>query len=124
MTPQSPISERRRVPRFPVRQVVTIKSPGTSLHTWGENDPEVMVQHGTSRDVSAHGIFVWVERSIGAGTRVEVAMAAPQEILPQERLDLLCTGSVLRAEPERAGNKTGLAIAFESIETLDRPARL
>lgn len=115
--------ERRRVPRFPLRQVVTLKVPELTGRTWGD-EADFTVQTATCRDISAHGIFVWADTVVSQGTRVEVSMAAPEEILPHEELDLLCTGTVLRAERGVLRDKVGLAIAFESIGTTERPGRL
>lgn len=119
MAPQPPISERRHLPRFPVRQIVTIKSPGYGLQSWDE-DPDVVVQTGICNDLNANGIFVWLESPIPSGSRVEIIMAAPPEIMRPPNVDLRCIGNVLRIERDLVRGKIGVAVAFVKVDLIER----
>lgn len=111
--------ERRRKPRFPVRQSVTVKWPDPGVPSWG-GDPEVLVQPATSRDISAAGVFFWIQRPPARGTKLQVVMQAPPEMAPGELLILTCLGRVVRIESDLEHEQTGVAVEFERVEASKR----
>lgn len=113
--------ERRRAPRFPVRQNLTVKWPDLGMPSWG-GDPEYLVQPANCRDLSSSGIYLWVQRAPALGTEIEIIMQAPPELMPGESVNLTCRGRVLRVESDLHFGRTGLAVAFEDIKTSDRAA--
>lgn len=113
--------ERRRVPRFPVRQSLTVKWPDPGLPSWG-GDPEFRVQPATCRDISSSGIYVWVQRAPSLGTEVEVLLQAPPELIPEKQVDMDCRGRVVRIESDLHFGRIGLAIDFNDVQTTKRAA--
>lgn len=113
-----PISfvERRRAPRFPLRQGITVKWPDPGLPSWG-GDPEFLVQPATCRDLSTTGIYLWVQRPPASGAELEILMEAPPEMLPGQSVFLACRGRVLRVESDLHFERTGVAVVFDRIET-------
>jgi hypothetical protein len=110
--------ERRLAPRYPVRQPITIKGPEPGLPSWGE-DPGQMVRTGTSRDVSASGIFVWIDERIPENSNVEVIMTLPRELSQTGTVTIRCVGNVLRVHREKGRKALGLAIAFEQVQVVE-----
>jgi PilZ domain len=106
------------MPRYPVRQGITVKAPGPALTSWGE-DPGSVVQTGRSRDISEDGIFFWVEERIVDGSEVEVFLGFPPELSNGSPVHLRCKGKVVRIERERGRDALGVAVAFSKVEVVE-----
>jgi hypothetical protein len=113
--------ERRRVPRFPVRQSLTVKWPDNGMPSWG-GDPEFLVQPATCRDISSSGVYLWVQQSPGLGAEIEVLLQAPPELIPHESVNMSCRGRVVRIESDLNFGRIGLAVAFDHVQTTKRAA--
>ncbi len=105
------------MPRFPVRQPVTVKAPGPALPSWGEH-PGSVVQTGRSRDISENGIFLYVQERIANRSEVEVLLSFPPELSDGIAVNLRCTGTVVRLEREPGREHLGVAVEFSKVEVI------
>jgi len=93
--------ERRRRPRFQIRQPISLELPQDSMSE---------VLHGTTENVSLVGVLVTTEIPIPEDTRVDLALILVPPSTPPYPLRLLNTGSVVRVETRPDGN---VCIAIE-----------
>ena len=100
------ISERRKAERFSVRQPVTVKYTRAGHYEFC----------GISRDVSASGIFLYMDSEIEEGAQVEVMLALPSKT--SEQIPVYVRGTVVRIERD---SPAGVAIAFEKLVILPEP---
>jgi PilZ domain-containing protein len=99
--------EARRAPRFVLEQVVAVKSL----------DGQFDDASGTSRDVSACGVFFYADKCLPVGATVEVFMMMPQtSTLNHGIFPLRCYGAVVRVAPE--SGRCGIAVAFERVDVI------
>lgn len=112
--------ERRRRPRFQIRQPISLELPHDSMAD---------VLHGTTENVSLGGVLVTTDTQIPEDTRVNLALmlvppSTPPYPLrtPPYPLRLLNAGRVVRVETRPDGN-AGIAIecdrAFEFVTAID-----
>ena len=99
--------EARRSHRFAVEQVVALRSlDGLFDDTCG-----------TSRDVSACGLFFYADDELPVGAAVELFMMMPDTgTLLHDIFPLRAYGAVVRTE--RHETRFGIAVAFEKVEVL------
>jgi PilZ domain len=69
-----------------------------------------------TRDVSASGVFLEVDRDLQLKNRLRFLITFPKEITTSCRIVTLCDGAVVRKESD--GNREGLAIKIERYEFL------
>ncbi len=105
--------DRRALERF------SLDLPALLIMRDGPRDPEQRFETHT-RDVSANGAFVYLERSPGMGTRVRVEMQLVIDSLPQlidvpEQVRLSVEGKVVRR------NHQGIGIVFDAQLKFDQP---
>jgi hypothetical protein len=96
--------ERRARQRFEVNLPVTMQLDGSTLA-------------GFTQDVSARGIFLYSEKPISEGARLELTLTLPSEVTLTESMRVRCCGRVLRCSPS-AGQRHGIAVYLESYEYL------
>jgi len=73
-----------------------------------------------TRDISASGIFVLVDRNLQLGNCLRFLITFPREITTSSRLFALCDGVVVRREP--AEDSEGLAIKIQKYQFLSSVA--
>jgi hypothetical protein len=99
--------EARRAPRFALEQVVAIRNL----------DGDFDDASGVSRDVSACGVFVYVDQQFPVGTTVELLMMMPaKQSLSETIFPLRCLGNVVRVV-EHDG-RYGIGIAFDKVDVI------
>ena len=105
--------ERRRRPRFQIRQPISLELPHDSM---------AEVLHGTTDNVSLGGVLVTTNTQIPEDTRVNLALMLVPPSTPPYPLRLLNAGRVVRVETRPDGN-AGIAIecdrAFEFVTAID-----
>ncbi len=101
----NPEFERRRLQRIPMCGHIT-----GHCHDGTARDIR-----GTSKNVSADGMFVVVESEIAPGARVELVLELPSQEVFRSTVVLRCVGKVVRTEPAPDGQH-GVAILFEDAE--------
>jgi len=71
-----------------------------------------------TRDVSASGIFVSVDKALRLKGFIRFLMTFPREITTSCKLLALCDGAVVRREPMDTETEEGLAIKIEKYHFL------
>ena len=69
---------------------------------------------GRTRDVSARGVFMYLETEITVGAAMEFVMTLPEEITLSDPIRVRCSGSVLRVE--KTGNEQGVAVTIHKYD--------
>ena len=93
--------ENRSARRFAVNAAVEMSEPGREL-------PAVY----TARDVSANGVFVLTERPLPKDSSIRFTMTLKGVGAPEDGVDILCSGTVVRIESEEG--QTGMAATISS----------
>jgi PilZ domain-containing protein len=102
-----PFSELRGTRRITLALPVAVRLAETPV-------TELMAQ---TKDVSARGIYFYVDSHIQPGSRIEFVITLPPEITMTEQIRVRCAGRVLRVETPAPG-KMGVAAAIEQYEFL------
>lgn len=69
---------------------------------------------GHTRDVSAHGVFMYLETEIRVGAAIDFVMTLPREITLSDPVRVRCSGTVLRVE--KTGNEQGVAVSITKYD--------
>lgn len=100
-------ADSRRAPRFCLEQVVSIRSLDGSFED----------ASGISRDVSACGVFVYMDEALPVGASVELLMMMPTiRSLSESIFPLRCLGAVVRVVREHG--RYGVGVRFEKIDVI------
>ena len=105
--PQS-LQERRTTRRFDMRLPASVRVPGTSLQ---ELDTE-------TQNVSARGVFFYVDRPLAEGMRVEVTMTFPPHVTLTDPVRVRFTARVVRVDTDSPISRIGVAARIEEYEFL------
>lgn len=97
--------ERRSGQRFQLNLPVTV-------HVDGATFP------GYSQDISARGLFVYVEAHLDEGRAVELTFTMPSEITLAENMRVRAHGRVLRKVAAASGSTSGIAVQLDSYQYL------
>jgi hypothetical protein len=100
-------SDQRNTRRFPLTLPMTVK-----LETG-----EVETVASQTRDVSARGVFFYLNADISAGSPIEFTLTLPPEITLTESIRVKCTGKVVRVD-QAEGNQVGIAAAIDQYDFL------
>lgn len=100
--------ERRSGQRFQLNLPVT-------LHVDGATFP------GYTQDISARGLFVYVEAQLDEGREVELTFTMPSEITLAESMRVRAHGRVLRTLPSASGSTSAIAVQLNSYQYLPSP---
>lgn len=101
-----PELERRRLQRIPMRGRVTGRAHGAA---------EIS---GISKDVSADGMFIFVDAELVRGARVELVLELPSQEVFRDTVTLRCVGRVVRTEVAPLSGMHGVAVVFEDAEIM------
>jgi PilZ domain len=74
-----------------------------------------------TQNVSARGIFFYLDRPLCAGARIEVTMTFPPHITLTESVRVRFGARVIRVEDPLPGSRIGMAAAIEQYEFLPTP---
>ena len=100
-----PQGDKRGTRRFPLSLPVAVKMKTTEKS-------EIVSE---TRDVSARGVFFYMETAPEAGSEVEFTLTLPPEITLTEALRIHCTGRVVRVD-KGEGTKFGIAAAIDKYD--------
>jgi hypothetical protein len=104
MQPNS--QERRMMRRFDMRLPAIVRLEGkTDVHTETQN-------------VSARGVFFYLDRPIEAGTKVEVTLTFPPHVTLTDAVRVRFTARVIRVEHPLPSARVGTAAMIEDYEFL------
>jgi hypothetical protein len=101
----SSITERRSGKRVAARLPVKVRP--------ARGGPE---QTADTRDLSAHGVFLYTNSRLAEGTEIEMMLILPEE-LSGKKSWVCCHATVVRVE-EEAGARFGVAAAIRKMEVL------
>jgi len=98
--------EQRATRRFALRLPVTIKF----------SDGEVAEAQAQTRDVSARGVFFFMDSRIEEGSPIEFTLTLPPEITLTESIRVRCRGKVVRVDQGGPGSKIGIGAVIEQYD--------
>lgn len=104
MQPES--QERRMMRRFDMRLPAVV-----SLEGAGEF-------HTETQNVSARGVFFYLDRALEAGARFDVVLTFPPHITLTDPVRVRFTARVIRVEPPLPSSRIGTAAMIEDYEFL------
>ena len=98
--------EQRATRRFALRLPVTIKfSDGVAAEAQAQ-----------TRDVSARGVFFYMDSKIEEGSSIEFTLTLPPEITLTESIRVRCRGKVVRVDQGGPGSKVGIGAVIEQYD--------
>jgi hypothetical protein len=105
---QQPPQERRTVRRFDMRLPAAVRLTG------GEAD-ELLTE---TQNVSARGVFFYLDRPVVEGSRLEVTLTFPPHVTLTDSLRVRFTARVVRVEAPLPASRIGVAALIEEYEFL------
>src|SRR5436305_8794851 len=105
MNQQAVRQEQRSMRRFPMQLPVEVKNGSSDVIA-------------TTRDVSAKGIFLFLDHHISSDTTIEFTLTLPPEITMTQAIRVRCSGKVVRVERDHRG-KFGVAALVDHYRFLD-----
>jgi len=103
-----PIPERRTVRRFDMRLPAAVSIA----------DPERNEFVTETQNVSARGVFFYLEKPLAEGSRIEVTMTFPPHITLTDPVRVRFTARVIRVESPLPSARVGVAAMIEEYEFL------
>lgn len=98
--------ENRTTRRFSLRLPVSVKYENGGVHD--------VTAH--TRDVSARGVFFYMDAGLQEGSPIEFTLTLPPEITLTESISVRCKGRVVRVDPNAQTDKIGIAAAIEQYD--------
>jgi hypothetical protein len=113
--------ERRMMRRFDMRLPAIVRLSGTN--NAGASADETTNQsagefHTETQNVSARGVFFYLDRPVSTGTRLEVTLTFPPHITLTDAVRVRFTARVIRAESPLPSARVGIAAMIEDYEFL------
>ena len=103
-----PSQERRAMRRFDMRLPATVKVADASVD-------ELLTE---TQNVSARGVFLYLDRSLAAGSRIHVTLTFPPHVTLTDPVRVRFTARVVRAEAPLPASRVGIAAVIEEYEFL------
>ena len=94
--------------RFEIRLPALVKLTGNGFQ-------ELLTE---TQNVSARGVFFYVDRPVAPGSKVEVTLTLPSHITLTDAVRVRFTARVLRLEPCNGTSRIGVAALIEEYEFL------
>jgi hypothetical protein len=94
--------------RFDMRLSASVRIAGNGLR-------DLMTE---TQNVSARGVFFYLDRPLAEGTRIEVTMTFPPHVTLTEPVRVRFTARVVRIEDSEAVSSVGVAATIEEYEFL------
>jgi len=105
---QQPGQERRTMRRFDMRLPASVRVAGNGLR-------DLLTE---TQNVSARGVFFYLDRPLAEGTRIEVTMTFPPHVTLTEPVRVRFTARVVRIEDSQPDSNIGVAAMIEEYEFL------
>ncbi len=103
-----PSTERRSMRRFDMRLPAIVRAAGMEVDEFATE----------TQNVSARGVFFYVDRALAPGTRIEVTLTFPPHITLTESVRVRFTARVVRVEAPLPVSRVGVAAFIEEYEFL------
>ena len=98
-------SEMRNTRRFSLKLPLTVKF----TNGVGEAAAE-------TKDVSARGVFFYLDSKVAEGSAIEFTLTLPPEITLTESIRVRCTGKVVRVDQDTPNSQVGIAAAIDQYD--------
>lgn len=105
---QQPGQERRTMRRFDMRLPASVRVAGNGLR-------DLLTE---TQNVSARGVFFYLDRPLAEGTRIEMTMTFPPHVTLTEPVRVRFTARVVRIENSQSDSNIGVAAMIEEYEFL------
>src|SRR5271165_4119574 len=113
---QTNSQERRMMRRFDMRLPAVVRLEGASLEGASPDQPrEVQTE---TQNVSARGVFFYLDRAVAAGTKLEVTLTFPPHVTLTDAVRVRFTARVIRVEQPLPSARIGTAAMIEDYEFL------
>jgi hypothetical protein len=103
---QTSSQERRSMRRFDMRLPAVVHIEGASEF------------HTETQNVSARGVFFYLDRAVAAGTQLEVTLTFPPHVTLTDAVRVRFTARVIRVESPLPSLRIGTAAMIEDYEFL------
>ena len=103
---QSNAQERRMMRRFDMRLPAIVRLEGANEF------------HTETQNVSARGVFFYLDRAVSAGTKLEVTLTFPPHVTLTDAVRVRFTARVIRVEHPLPSLRIGTAAMIEDYEFL------
>jgi len=109
--------ERRMMRRFDMRLPAVVRlNPAAARPNTNENQNNEF--HTETQNVSARGVFFYLDKPVPAGTRCEVTLTFPPHITLTDAVRVRFTARVIRSESPLPSSRVGTAAMIEDYEFL------
>jgi hypothetical protein len=116
---QSVIQERRLMRRFDMRLPAVVRIEGESRNESGVSCEDLIGEFQTeTQNVSARGVFFYLDRRLPDGTRCEVTLTFPPHITLTDPVRVRFVARVIRSEQPLPSLRVGTAAMIEDYEFL------
>jgi hypothetical protein len=105
---QQSAPERRTMRRFDMRLPASVRIAGNGLR-------DLLTE---TQNVSARGVFFYLDRPLAEGARIEVTMTFPPHVTLTEPVRVRFTARVVRIEDSDSVSSIGVAAMIEEYEFL------
>lgn len=99
-------TEKRARSRIPVSVPAKVRSKET-----------VAEDHAVTRDLSVSGVFLYTDRRVTKGSKLEIVLILPSELGLGEKQWACCQASVVRVE-DGEGHRFGVAATIDRLDML------
>jgi hypothetical protein len=107
--------ERRLMRRFDMRLPAQVRLEMPSDNSLNIPNGEI---HTETQNVSARGVFFYLDRRVPAGTRCEVTLTFPPHITLTDAVRVRFTARVIRSDAPLPSQRVGTAAVIEDYEFL------
>ena len=105
--------ERRAMRRFDMRLPATIKATG-------QESFELVTE---TQNVSARGVFFYLDRSVAPGTQLDVVLTFPPHVTLTDSVRVRFAARVVRVDAPLPASRVGVAAVIEEYEFLRSTAQ-
>src|SRR5271169_2414428 len=103
-----PTQERRVMRRFDMRLPASVKVEDASIG-------ELLTE---TQNVSARGVFLYLDRPLAEGSRIQVTLTLPPHVTLTDAVRVRFTARVIRTEKPLPASRVGIAAVIENYEFL------
>src|SRR6266404_358114 len=99
-------SDLRNTRRFSLKLPLTVK--------FAEGKEQTV--SAQTKDVSARGVFFYLDSDVAEGSPIEFTLTLPPEITLTESIRVRCTGKVVRVNQDSPSSQVGIAAAIDQYD--------
>jgi hypothetical protein len=99
-------SDLRNTRRFSLKLPLSVKFA----------EGQVQTVTAQTKDVSARGVFFYLNSDVAEGSPIEFTLTLPPEITLTESIRVHCTGKVVRVDQAGPGTQVGIAAAIDQYD--------